>query len=62
MGSSGAGKTTLLNIISDQISKSNSTQLKGDVLINDVIPVTQQNFGSYAAYVTQDDFLYETFT
>ena len=62
MGSSGAGKTTLLNIISDQVPSSSTSQLEGDVMVNDEIKVTQDNFGSYAAYVTQDDYLYESFT
>ena len=62
MGSSGAGKTSLLNIIADQISRKKSSKLTGDVVINDQIKVTQGNFGSYAAYVTQDDYLFEAFT
>ena len=62
MGSSGAGKTTLLNIISDHISSSSNAKLTGSVRINDEIKVTQQNFGSFAAYVTQDDYLFESFT
>jgi len=62
MGSSGAGKTTLLNIVADQISKNKTSKLSGDVVINDSIKVTQNNFGSYAAYVTQDDYLFESFT
>mmetsp|Transcript_23191 Transcript_23191/g.23082 ORF Transcript_23191/g.23082 Transcript_23191/m.23082 type:complete len:508 (+) Transcript_23191:95-1618(+) len=62
MGSSGAGKTTLLNILSDQISKKKDTSLEGQVLINDSIKVTSDNFGSFAAYVTQDDYLFESFT
>ncbi|CAI2387663.1 unnamed protein product [Moneuplotes crassus] len=61
MGSSGAGKTTLLNILSDQISLKNAA-LSGQVLINDSIRVTSDNFGSYAAYITQEDYLYESFT
>ena len=62
MGSSGAGKTTLLNILSDQISKGKHSKLEGDVLINDEVRVTDDNFGSFAAYVTQDDYLFESFT
>ncbi|CAI2361051.1 unnamed protein product [Moneuplotes crassus] len=62
MGSSGAGKTTLLNILSDQISKAKSSKFEGEVLINDEIHVTSENFGTYACYVTQDDYLFESFT
>jgi ABC-type multidrug transport system ATPase subunit len=62
MGSSGAGKTSLLNILCDQVSMSKGTKLEGQVLLNDEIKVTHNNFGSYAAYVTQDDYLFESFT
>jgi len=62
MGSSGAGKTSLLNLISDQIPSSSKSQIEGKVLVNDEIPVTQENFGSFAAYVTQEDYLFESFT
>lgn len=62
MGSSGAGKTSLLNILCDQVSKSKNAKLEGQVLINDEVKVTNSNFGSFAAYVTQDDYLFESFT
>lgn len=60
MGSSGAGKTTLLNILSGQIGSKG--KVEGDVLLNDSVRVTDNNFGSFAAYVTQDDYLFESFT
>jgi ABC-type multidrug transport system ATPase subunit len=41
---------------------SKGTKLEGQVLLNDEIKVTHNNFGSFAAYVTQDDYLYESFT
>jgi len=62
MGSSGAGKTTLLNIISDQVSRNKNRKLEGEVYVNDEIRITDDNFGSFAAYVTQDDYLFESFT
>ena len=62
MGSSGAGKTSLLNMISDRISTSNGQTLKGDIKINDSIKLSQGVFGSLAAYVMQDDVLYDSFT
>jgi ABC-type multidrug transport system ATPase subunit len=62
MGSSGAGKTTLLNILSNQLSNKRGTKLEGEVLINDELKVTNKNFGSFAAYVQQDDYLFPSFT
>ena len=34
MGASGAGKTSLLNLISDRISKKNSSTYSGEVKVN----------------------------
>ena len=62
MGSSGAGKTTLLNVLCDRISHTRSCSLEGEVLINDSYKVSQNDFGKYAAYVMQDDVLFQTFT
>jgi ABC-type multidrug transport system ATPase subunit len=62
MGSSGAGKTTLLNILSDRVSKGRMSTLDGKVLINDELKVTRNNFGSFAAYVYQEDCLFPSFT
>ncbi len=62
MGASGAGKTSLLNMLSDRISQSNGQKVSGDIMINDTMRLTQQVFGSLAAYVMQDDILYESFT
>lgn len=57
MGSSGAGKTTLLNILSDRIG--GSGKIEGDMTANGK-PLSQIDFGSYSAYVMQDDVLLET--
>jgi ABC-type multidrug transport system ATPase subunit len=62
MGSSGAGKTSLLNIISDRISNRDGQTVKGSVLINDSLKLEQKVFGSFGAYVMQDDILYQSFT
>jgi len=62
MGSSGAGKTSLLNIISDRISSRDGQTVKGSVLINDTLKLEQKVFGSFGAYVMQDDILYQSFT
>lgn len=62
MGSSGAGKTTLLNLLADQIPSTKSSKLEGEVLINDSMRVRDRNFGTYAAYVPQDDYLFGSFT
>ena len=62
MGSSGAGKTSLLNILADRVTSATPTELSGNILFNDEIPVNKQNFQKYAAYVMQDDVLFATFT
>ncbi len=62
MGASGAGKTSLLNMLSDRISEKNGQTVKGKVMINDTVPCKQNVFGSLAAYVMQDDILYQSFT
>ena len=51
MVSSGAGKTSLLNIISDRVALINKATLSGDIVFNDEIPVIQDTFARYAAYV-----------
>ncbi len=51
MGSSGAGKTSLLNILSDRVALINKATLSGDIIINDDVPVNQDTFARYAAYV-----------
>ena len=62
MGSSGAGKTSLLNMLSDRISLKNGATISGKVIINDSMELSQKNFGSIAAYVMQDDILFQSFT
>ena len=57
MGSSGAGKTTLLNILSDRIG--GSGKIEGRMTANGK-PLSDIDFGSYSAYVMQDDVLLET--
>ena len=59
MGASGAGKTTLLNILSDRIGGSGS--ISGQMTANGK-PLNEIDYGSYSAYVMQDDVLYKTFT
>ena len=62
MGASGAGKTTLLNLLSDRIQHSSNKKFEGQILINDSVQLKQGNFGNFAAYVMQDDVLYNTQT
>jgi len=62
MGASGAGKTSLLNMLSDRVSEKNGNTVKGTIMINDTVKLEQSVFGSLAAYVMQDDILYESFT
>lgn len=62
MGASGAGKTSLLNLLSDRISRKDGGTVSGEVMVNDSIPLTQKVFGNFAAYVMQDDVLFQSFT
>lgn len=62
MGASGAGKTSMLNILADRVTSATPTELSGNILFNDQIPVNKQTFQKYAAYVMQDDVLFATFT
>lgn len=59
MGASGAGKTTLLNIISDRIG--GSGKIEGTIKANGK-KLDEIHYGSYSAYVMQDDVLLETMT
>lgn len=59
MGASGAGKTTLLNMISDRVRSDLNHIKKGEVKINNSQIVNQNNFGSLACFVMQDDILFE---
>lgn len=40
MGSSGAGKTSLLNILSDRIGTKRGDKLSGNIVFNDIAPLT----------------------
>lgn len=62
MGSSGAGKTSLLNMLSDRIGLQNGATKSGKIMINDTMPLNQKVFGNIAAYVMQDDVLFQSFT
>lgn len=62
MGASGAGKTTLLNALSGRIKQDTHCRLKGDLTLNDKVPLNTATFANYGAYVMQDDSLFEYFT
>lgn len=62
MGASGAGKTSLLNILGDRCPLRNNAYLGGTMLFNDKVPCSSKTFARYAAYVMQDDVLYQYFT
>lgn len=51
MGSSGCGKTTLLNILSRREHKRQNVKINGEIIINDSITLTSENFGKIGAYV-----------
>eukprot|EP00351_Strombidinopsis_sp_SopsisLIS2011_P002814 CAMPEP_0116876182 /NCGR_PEP_ID=MMETSP0463-20121206/8188_1 /TAXON_ID=181622 /ORGANISM="Strombidinopsis sp, Strain SopsisLIS2011" /LENGTH=221 /DNA_ID=CAMNT_0004522659 /DNA_START=260 /DNA_END=925 /DNA_ORIENTATION=- len=61
IGASGAGKTSLLNILSQRVTLRDGATLTGSVKFNDK-EVDQATFAKYAAYVMQDDILFEHFT
>ena len=62
MGASGAGKTTLLNLLSDRAKRDSNHKFEGKININEKIEFNNSNFGSFAAYVMQDDVLFDIFT
>ena len=62
LGSSGAGKTSLLNILADRVALINKATLSGTITFNDIIPVNQETFARYGAYVMLDDVLFAHFT
>lgn len=62
MGASGAGKTSLMNAISDRISVNKTSQLTGEIKLNDSHRLNQKLFGQCATYVMQDDVLFPYFT
>ena len=62
MGASGAGKTSLLNILSDRVKMVNKATISGTIVFNDTMPLDQNTFARYAAYVMQDDILFSHFT
>lgn len=41
MGASGAGKTSMLNILADRVTSATPTELSGNILFNDQIPVNK---------------------
>ncbi|CAD8042834.1 unnamed protein product [Paramecium primaurelia] len=59
LGASGAGKTSLLNILSARISNTKTVKLTGKVLVNN-IEYNSETFSNFAAYVMQNDVLFET--
>lgn len=58
MGASGAGKSTLLNVLAGRIG---AGDLSGDVLVNGK-PRNPVTWKSTAAYVEQDDLMYQNLT
>lgn len=62
MGSSGAGKSTLLNILSNRVNVKRRDTLTGEILLNDIYPLGKETFGRNAAYVMQDDVVFDFFT
>ena len=61
IGASGAGKTTLLNFLSGREISKNLVKT-GEILINGQNKDPIRNFSALAAYVQQDDILFQTMT
>ncbi|CAD8179154.1 unnamed protein product [Paramecium octaurelia] len=61
LGASGAGKTSLLNILAARVYSSKTVKLKGKVLANQM-EYDSETFSNFAAYVMQNDVLFETLT
>ena len=61
MGSSGAGKTSLLNLLAMRIAATSQVLINGNIMANKQ-PYDFNNFSNFAAYVMQNDVLFETFT
>lgn len=62
LGPSGSGKTSLLNILTSRYTpKGKEHKIIQSVKYND-ITITNSNFGEYAAYIMQDDILFDMFT
>jgi len=59
LGASGAGKTTLLNFLSGRLISKN-LQKGGEILINGQSKDKLKKFQSFAAYVQQDDIMFQT--
>ena len=57
-----AEKSSVLNIINDRISIKDGMSLSGSVVVNDTLPLKQEVFGKFGAYVMQDYILYQDFT
>ena len=62
MGASGAGKTSLMNALSDRITQSDRSILKGRIMLNDSVELSSKVFGAVAVYVMQDDCIFKSFT
>ena len=62
MGASGAGKTSLLNALCGRLKINDDCHLSGDRMLNDRIPLDENVFPRFGAYVMQDDMLFEYFT
>lgn len=62
MGASGAGKTSLLNALSGRIKINKDCRLMGERMLNDTLPLDENVFPRFGAYVMQDDMLFEYFT
>lgn len=61
LGASGAGKTSLLNILAKRIINSKGYEINGTLNANGR-PYNYTQFSKFAAYVMQNDILFETFT
>lgn len=61
LGPSGSGKTSLLNVLSHRIGMSHGSYFTGELLVNGST-LNSKDFGRLAAFVQQDDVLYQSNT
>lgn len=61
LGASGAGKTSLLNILAQRVVAGGNVSLTGELNANGR-SYTAESFATFAAYVMQNDILFETLT
>jgi len=61
LGPSGSGKTSLLNVLSGRINLSQGSNFEGSIISNGK-HLIRDDFGTFAAFVQQDDLMMNSMT